>query len=39
MKQLTIHDIINEVNKDKMKELNDIEVIDHEEIKPNEKPH
>ena len=36
MKQLTIHDIINEVNKEKMKELNDIEVIDHEEIKPNE---
>lgn len=34
--QITIHDIIKEVNKQKMKELNEIEVIDHVEIKAHE---
>lgn len=34
--QVTLQQIINEVNKEKMKELNEIEVIDHEEIKADE---
>lgn len=32
--QITIHDIIKE---EEMKELNEIEVIDHQEIKPDDK--